>query len=1032
MMIKKLYIYLFAVSLIFSELTPSALYAQKKNSQKNDTQKNGKSSDITINSKVLDEAGKPIQNATITVGEGLSQVNTDENGAFKVNIKSDAVLTIEAFGYATQTINLNERTFPNQISLIKSLLFSSTSNVINLPLNKVTTQRELVGAVSKVSGDELKKYPDLSLSNTLQGKLSGLYVRSTSNGLGNNVSNLYVRGLQRGGGDGSLVLVDGIERPLDFINPNEIENVEVLKDASTKIIYGPRAANGVVLVTTKRGKLNTKALNISTEYGMSEATRLPTYLNSYEYVQLYNQARVNDGLTPFYTPQQVEGYKNSTGANDQLYPDVDYYDYFTRNSTPYKKVNLDYSGGGNGNRYALILGYTGAEGFEKVGKSPTQDRLNLRGNLDFQISPSFKAFVDASGIIQRRLWSGYDQNQVYEALSSYRPNESPIFLTDPKLVSLGSPLGLAFVPPLGASFLRTQNLLGNLVYGGSAQQNYFYGQTNFGLDLNLNKVLKGFAVKTVVNFDNYQNFQSGRNLTPVTYARQFTKNSLGQDTTVFVNLLKRVTADNDVRQAENITRNYGVTGTLSYENKFENSALNADLTHFYYRYEDSKSYQDIATTNSILNLKYAIKNKIYIDGSLALMGSNKFADANKYNLFPAVGLGWILSEEGFLKNNQTINFLKLKGSVGVLGYEGGTAFYLYDSRFNNNGTYPFGETNNTKPFQISSLGIIGNPDLQWEKSREINIGIEGLAFKNKINFEFNYFNNLRYDIAINPGNDYSALAGGLYPRLNNGRVANSGVEGNINYQTKIGQVNFNIGGNFIYSKNNVKANNDVLFIDDNLRTINQPSDVIFGYVARGLFKSQAEINAAPFQTLGAYQVGDIAYQDLNNDNIIDGRDRKIIGNNFPRAALGLNMQFKYKNFGLYVLGTSELGVDRILDNSYYRNGGEGKYSTLALQSYSSTNPNGIYPRLSTVSRSNNNSTSTFWLQSASFFRLKNAELSYSIGNTNATVKNYSFFLRGTNLFVLSTNKDLDPEVLNSGVTNYPIYRTLTLGASVKF
>ncbi|HTN20505.1 MAG TPA: SusC/RagA family TonB-linked outer membrane protein [Pelobium sp.] len=1027
-MIKKIYIFLFAFIFILLEINPYTGYSQNKEQ----TKKNKKSSAITISSKVVDENGKPIPNATVIVGEGLFKVNTTENGDFKVEAKADAVLLIQAFGYQQQSLDLSTQAMPTQISLTKSLLLSSDFDIINLPLNKKTTQRELVGAVSKVSGEELKKYPDLSLSNTLQGKLAGLYVRSTSSGLGNNSSELYVRGLSRAGADGALVLVDGIERPLDFINPNEVENVEVLKDALSKIIYGPRAANGVVLVTTKRGTPNTRSLNVSTEYGMSQATRLPEYLNSYQYVQLYNQARANDGLTPFYTPQQIEGYKNSTGPDDQEYPDVDYYDYFLRNSTPIKKVNIDYTGGGKGNEYALMLGYTGAEGFEKIGKTPVQDRINLRGNLDFQISPSFKAFVDASGIVERRVWSGFNQDQVFSALSNYRNNENPIFLTDSTLLSIGSPLGLAYVPPLGGSFERPSSLYGNLVYGGKTQHNYFYGQTNFGLDLNLDKLVKGFAVKTVFNFDNYQFFQSGRSLRPVTYARQMAKTSLGADTVVYVNLQKRITANNDTRQAENITRNYGFSSTLSYQTKFDNSDFKGSLTHFYYKNENSGIYQDIENTNSVLNLNYAIKNKIYLDGSVALMGSSKYADANKYNFFPAVGFGWILSDENFLKDVKKLNFFKLKASFGVLGYERGTAFYLYNSRWNDNGTYAFGQPNATNGVMRSSLSIVGNPDLGWEKSREINIGIEGLAFNNRVNFEFNYFNNLRYDIVIDPGSQYSALAGQLYPRLNGGETSNAGVEGNLNYQTKIGKVDFNIGGNFIYSKNNVKSNADVLFADENLRTINQSSDVIFGYVAKGLFKSQAEIDAAPFQTFGAYQVGDIAYEDLNSDDVIDGRDRKIIGNNFPRAALGLNLNLRYKNFGLYALGTAEFGAERILNNSYYRNNGEANYSTLALESYSATNTGGKYPRLSTLSQANNNVNSTFWLQNASFFRLKNVELSYSVGSSNATVKNYQFFVRGTNLFVLSENKDLDPEVINAGVTNYPIYSTYSLGAAVKF
>ncbi len=1032
MMSKHKYIYAFTILFLAYQLFSDAIYAQNNN-KKADQNTKKQSKDISVRSKIVDDKGSPVTNAIVTVGEGLIQINVNQAGEFNTKIKPNASLLIEALGYSSKIINVSDGIIPSVITLSTEVFLTGDKSIINLPLNLKTTQRALVGAVTKANGEDFTKYPDLSLSNTLQGRLMGVYVRSTTNGLGNNISNIIVRGLSRNGNDGALTLVDGIERPIDFINPEEVETIEVLKDATTKILYGSRAANGIILINTKRGKDNTRSLKVSTEYGINQATRLPAYLNSFDYASLYNEARTNDGLTPFYSPTQLTGYQNSTGENDQLYPNVDFYDYFIKNSAPIQKANINYSGGTNGNNYALVLGYIGAQGFEKVGKTPTQDRINLRGNLDFKISDNFKAFVDASGIVDRRVWSGFNQDQVFSALNSHRPNEYPIFLTDPNLLKIGSPLGLAFVPPLGGSFLRPSNLYGNLVYGGNSQSNYFYGQTNFGLDFNLNKVVKGFGFKTVFNFDNYQFFQSGRSLTPVTYSGQASKTTLGTDTTIYIPLQKRVTATTDVRQNQDISRNYGFTSTLSYQNTFTSSELKGSLTHFYYKFENQGSYQDIENTNTVMNLNYAIKSKIYVDGSLALMGSNKFINKNKFKLFPAVGLGWILSEENLLKDVKSINFLKLKGSFGVLGFDRNTDFYLFANRWSNNGTVSFREPNSIFNVTRTNLDLIGNPDLDWEKSREINIGIEGLAINNRLNFEFNYFNNLRYDIIINPGNYYSSLASGLFPRLNLGETKNTGFEGLVNWQTKAGRFDINFGANFIYSKNEVKVSADNFNTDANLNAIGNPSDVIFGYVSKGLFTTQAQINSSPLQTFGDYQIGDIAYEDLNGDNIIDGRDRRVIGNNFPRTALGLNVNLNYKHFGLYILGTSEIGVDNILNNPFYRNNGENKYSTLALERYHPTNnPSGSQPRLTTLNGSNNNVTSTFWQQSASFYRLKNAELSYQINAANATVKAYKLFLRGTNLFVVSDNKDLDPELINSGVNNYPLYRTLTFGASVKF
>lgn len=904
---------------------------------------------------------------------------------------------------------------------------------INLPLNNTIGRRAFTGAASKISGEELLRYPDLSLSNTFQGRLAGVYVRSTSSGLGNNTSNIYVRGLSRGSSDGALTLVDGVERPIDFINPEEVASVEVLKDASSKILYGPRAANGIILITTKRGVEGRRVLNVKAEYGMSSTGRMPEFLDSYQYAQLYNEARANDGMSPFYSQQALEGYRNSSGSDDQLYPNVDFYDYFINKSAPIRRASLNYSGGGDNSQFALVLGYTGANGFEKFGKTPTEDRINLRGNLNFRISDDFKAFVDAAGVIDRRVWSGMNQNEVFGAMSTHRPNEYPIFITDPALTGQLPAIGLSYVPPLGGSFLRPANLMGGMAYGGYTQHNYFYGQTNFGLDLDLNKVVKGFSVKGVLNFDNYQFFQSGRAETAPTYARQSVFDSNGQETVSYVNLLKRVVAGSDARQGEEITRNYGFTGTLSYRNQFENSLLTGSLSHFYYKRENSGTYQDVENTNTLLNLRYAIANKIFIDGSAALMGSNKFADGNRYGLFPAVGLGWVLSEENFLNNSRTINHLKLKTSFGIMGYDRATAFYLFDNRWGNNGNYSLGEAGAGNNVPRTSLELIGNPDLKWEKSREINVGVEASLFDNAVSAELNYFNEFRYDMVINPFNFYSTFSGGLFPRLNMGETFNTGVEGMITWQRKMGEVDLRLGGNFIFSKNDVRADESLIYNEENLNTINRSSDVIFGYVANGLFKSQAEVDAAPKQTLGQYGVGDISYADLNGDNIIDERDRQVIGNNFPRTAIGLDVNLRYKGFGLYVLGTTELGVNNLRDNNYYRNNSESKYSVLALDRYHPVNnPNGTMPRLTTYSGSNNNAASTYWIENANFFRLKNAEISYDLAAGGKTVQNYRFFVRGTNLFVLSDNKDLDPEVINAGVTNYPLYRTVTLGASVNF
>lgn len=1030
-MLKKLCTYILAACLLMTAL-PAPVLAQKKKGKEKEEKKETVAPRLTYTSVVTDEKGLPIGNALVTVNEGTQELRTDGKGAFSFSSVIGASVTVEAAGYSTKVLTLDGDALPVSISLTPSLLFTAASDVVRLPLNTATTRRQFTGANGQVSGSELAKYPDLSLHNTLQGRVMGLYVSSNTGGLGNNVASLFVRGLQRQDNNGALLLVDGIERPINFMNPEEIASVQVLKDPVSKSMYGPRAANGIVLITTKRGKENTKILEVSSEYGYSTATRLPQYLNSAQYATLFNEARANDGLAPFYSAAAINGYRNSTGENDLLYPNVDYYNYFIQRSAPIRRITVNYSGGSNNTNYALVLGYTGAAGFEKVGVTPQQDRLNLRGNLNFKVSDDFSVFADAAGIIEVRKWSGWNQDQVFGALSTHRPNEYPLLINDSGLLKVGSPLGLAYFPPLGGSRERPDNLYGQLLYGGSTSHNYFYGQTNFGMDLGLGRFVKGLSVKSVFHFDNYQFFQSGRDNVPVTYATQVLTASTGRDSVAYTALRQRSDQQRDQRQGEDISRVYGLTTSLNYMVGNDVSNFRSSLTYFYYRNEDRNSYQNIENINTSYKGAYSYKNKLYFDGIVSMMGSNKFARGNRLKFFPSAGAAWVLSEEDFLKGSKA-SFLKLKASAGILGYDRATDFYLFQSRWQDNGTINFGEVSNTFSSGRSVLNVVGNPGLQWEKSREWEVGIEGLLFGNKVGLEFNYFNTLRSDIILNPANLYSSLAGGYFGRLNLGKIKNAGFEGEVNWKGQAGKFGISTGLNFTYSKNEILATNDVTPLDQGLNVLGNSTDAIYGYVSKGLFKSQQEIDNSPRQLLGPYTIGDVVYEDLNRDNVIDARDRKVIGNSFPRLTVGLNIGFSYRNFSLSVLGVSQTGADNVLNNSYYRFDGITKYSEAALNRYHPVNnPSGMYPRLTSAFSANNNATSTFWLQSSNYFRLRNAELAYTLSKGAAVVKGMRIFARGTNLFVLSENKELDPEAINSGVTNYPFYRTVTFGFSFKF
>lgn len=985
---------------------------------------------IKIKTTLVDENDNPIPNALIVLGDGLVETNSNSNGSFTLDALLNNILLISANGYKSKVIQLNKEVIGEKIVLESASLFDDRENEIILPGNLKTTQRALTGAVSKVSGEELESQPDIVFHNALQGRLAGVTARMTTNGLGNNHPAIYVRGLGRESANTALFIVDGLERPIDFLNAEEIESVEVLKDASAKILYGSRAANGVILVTTKKGRKNTQVIKGSVEYGANMNTRMATYLNSADYATLYNEARENDDFSPLYSAADIEGYRNSTGENDLFYPNIDHNSYFLKESAAFRKMNFEYSGGTDKSQYGVYLGYIGNGGLEKIGEDVSQDRINIRGNLAFDLTNNLKAYIQGNGIIESRQWGKLGQDQVFGRVNSERPNEFPLVIQDPNFIGEAASLGEEIIPPLGGSFQNRTSLYGDMLYGGNQKYIFFHGQTDFGLDWDLNKTIKGLSASTKLNFDSYDYYATEQKNNPIRYVVEKDEDT-GEATYTKLNNRSITAQVKEMGSAS--TRSLGSTTNVEYQTSIEgDDMLTLDLSHFYYLNQDNSRRQHIKNGNTVFKINYAYKNKLFFDLTHALMTSNKFAKGNRSFLSQAVGAAWVISEEDFFKGN-AFDYLKLKSSYGVIGYDASTSFYLFETRYSSAGNVNFGERNTSSAGRIS-FNNFGNPDLAWERSNEFNVGVEGLAFNKSLQFEFNYFHELRDDVIYdNPTSNTTGTIGIAKEPLNMGKVANQGIDGSVNWRKNFGDFKLNVGGNFIISKNKIKQSDVIDNIDSNLNVIGTPSDAIFGYVANGIFKTQEEVDNAPFQALGQYGIGNVSYKDLNDDGVIDERDRKVIGNSFPRSNFGISLDAKYKGFGLSALGVVQTGVDMIKNNAYYRNSGEGKYSTLASDRFHPVNnPNGTEPILTTLTPINDNVTSTFWMENASFFRLKNVELSYAVSKDTWLVKKMKFYVRGTNLFVLSDVKDLDPEVPNSGVSNYPLFRTVTGGVSLSF
>lgn len=893
--------------------------------------------------------------------------------------------------------------------------------------------QDSIAVVSRINVEHLKTMPDMQLSNSLQGMAAGLIVIPGTGSLGNARSTFYVRGQHNNGTNNAIVIVDGIQRSIDNILPEEIESIEVLKDATAKILYGAQATNGVVLVRTKRGIANQRSIRVGFEYGVQKVTRLPEFLDSYNYATLFNEACLNDGLIPYYSDGDLQGYKNSTGVNDLLYPNVNYYDQFLRNSVSYRKALLELNGGNDGAKYAVTVGYSGNSGLEKVGERSALDRLNARGNLDIRITDFLNISADVAAQVEKKDWGGKDLSSLFSEMSTLRPNEYPFVISRKDLAANGISINedaLAF----GASSRKSNNVYSEMLDGGTTSERYVNSQNNLGMNMDLNESVEGLSAKAYITFDNYSYLMQQLRNTYSTYSIDRYLNEAGDIELRFTERQKLNLPKNQSISSSQTYRVFGWNAYLDYKHTFnETHNLGFSTGYRYNTEEQTGNSQDIKEGNFSFRANYAYDKKYLFEATLAAMGSNKFKKGDKYFLGYSVGTAWVISKETFMENVDGVNNLLLKASYGHLGYAGNTEFFLYRTNWNKNSTNDL-QLSSSQGVTTTDLIRYGNPNLKWEYSDEYNVGIKGVFLNNHLAVDMNHFHEMRKNIISINSAKYAAVGGDFIPYENVGEVMNQGFDAYLNWSDKVnGDFSYNAGLNMTYTKNKLRKSGDLTNIEEYRKAIGKPTSSIFGLQSIGLFGKDVDINKHVFQSYSNYGVGDIAYADLNGDNMIDDNDQTKIGQSFPTTVLGVDFSMNYKGFGLYVLGTAMTGVTKMLTNAYYWNNGLDGYSKLALDRYHPTNnPQGTQPHLTTTEGQNNYRNSTFWAEDGSFFRLKNVELSYTLNTKNKIGKSYKFYVRGANLFVLSSIKDLDPELIDAGISNSPTYRSFTGGVSINF
>jgi TonB-dependent starch-binding outer membrane protein SusC len=1007
---------------VFSAVTfVPATYAQENSTPEGST--------LKLKFSVVDKSGHTISDAQVVVGEGGIRFKANSGGEFEVNISGTPMLVISASKFETLYVPSSSVENGKPVVLVKKPVGLSQTDLIEMPFRKMY-KRDLVGSVSTITDKGIEISNQNSIVDVLAGKMAGLNVTvNPSEPLGN-ASSWNIRGLSRSASNNEpLVIVDGIERDINDIMPEEIGSVSVLKDVTSKILYGSQAANGVILIKTKRGIKYARERKISIEYGSSLPTNLPEYLNSADYATMYNQARANDGLNPYYSQKQIDGYR--TGLNAMLYPDNNYQDLLFNKSMHYQKATAQFRGGDKNVQYYVNGSYLGEGGYEVGKNSNSPNRIAIRANLDFKVNDWFSAFIDISGHMDFRNTNYTTYQSIFSMAANQRPNAYPIWvndINDPEIVYYGAGEN-------GILNSSDRNLYGEVMDGGLRNNMIRRGEMNVGFNLNLDQYVKGLSGKAYVTLDTYNYTDIGKNEGFESYHPVYLTDAGGNTTIVGLEQMSILSkTDNLSRLGDDYARNYGYYGQLSYEKNFaEKHKIQSDLVLFQAKKELLGSTQDDLSRTSSMRLNYAFDNRLIAEVDMALMRSVRFAKDKQYGFFPSAGLGWVISDEGFFKKNKTLSYLKLKTSAGLIGIDRYAGSYRFEDRFSYSGTVYFGSTASDK-VTLTNLVNSGNPDLTYEKSLEFNITAEAMLFDDKLSAELSYFRTDRSGI-IDVVDSYSQVNGDYSYYKNIGEVSNQGIEVDFNWTDHIGELKYSIELNAIWSKAKSIKDNVAIGYPDNRNIEGKPLDTYFGLSAQGIFTSLQAIQSAPVHTFGTVSVGDLQYVNTNGDQVIDYDDMHAIGNMYPRLQAGLNINLSYKKIELALSGSGKFGYDIATTNSYYFMDGNDKYSSFVSNYYNPSTGYGKYPALTSQFHANNQFMSDLWLQSGNFFKIRDAKLSYTIRDkygSQASFKKVKLFVRGSNLFTFTSFKDLDPENISAGITTYPYFRTFTGGINVEF
>lgn len=981
---------------------------------------NGWSQNSNIKGKVIDKKGEPMSGLLVSVKNfpGI-KVTTDKNGIFEISVPSDNEIQIQAS-------NFRKKVVPTTSDSLMIIVMDDSTDPVDVGFGIVQTKEESAFAVSYTPIEQVNRRSSFSIYNSLFGNVLGLTALQRSGAVWENDPALYIRGLQTLSNNNILVLVDGLERNIRYITPEEVESVHVLRDAAAVALYGYRGINGILSISTKRGKYKTREINVNYDHAFNWQVRLPKFADSYMYANALNEALVNDGKSPRYSKNELNALKN--GTYPYYYPNVNWVDEVFRDYGASNIYTVNFRGGSLNARYFTMLNLQSNSGFinnaevnEGYSTQMKFSKGNIRTNLDIDLTPATILQMNLMGVLNEFSRPGLASDNLMVKLYTVPSAAFPIKTADGIWggnETWGSNMNpVALTQARGYSKGHTRSLYADMK-----------------LTQKLDFWLNGLSASLRVGYDNIAAYWEGH-IKDYAYACDIVTSWENGEPTEIIRY--KGGADSELGFDSKLDwqdRHFNLIGNIDYQKELDKHHF---LTSLIYSYENhvKNGQHNTYFRSNIAAYGHYIYNKRYIgDLTLVASASNKLAPGEKWHFSPTISAAWLISQEDFMKHIDWIDFMKLRASLGIINGDNIPEEHYWEQSFYDGGGYPLG--GNYDGYGGTMEGRLPSFNTTCEKAFKYNFGLDFSVLKS-LSIATDVYYEKRKDIWVSASGKNSAVLGVSSPYVNAGIVDSWGIETGLNYSKKFREFMLTVGGNFTLSKNKIIEQLEEPRAYDYLRRTGKPINQIFGLQAIGFFIDQGDIEHSPVQQFSEVKPGDIKYKDQNEDGIINEFDRVAMGYNtsVPEIYYSFDLGFEWKGLGLSATFQGVANYTAILNT-------QSVYwplinnTTISEHYYNNRwipeNPFAKYPRLTTERNDNNFQTNSVWLSDASFLKLRNCELYYKISTlflSKSGIKSAKIYLRGVDLFSWDKIKLSDPE--STGAT-WPMTSSINVGLALSF